>query len=47
MAAHLISQPHVDGVKALGIIDAVLTYDEQLQAGCGDHDLAVEAPVLS
>jgi predicted nucleic acid-binding protein len=39
---------HLDAalqLKSRGTIDAVLTYDEQLRAGCEHHGLAVEAPV--
>lgn len=32
------------GLARDGLIDAVLTYDHQLQAGCAHHQLRVEAP---
>ena len=38
---------HLDAavqLSAQGQIDAVLTYDRQLQNGCAHHGLAVEAP---
>lgn len=41
---------HLDAAIQLekgGAIDAVLTFDQQLQAGCAHHGLAVEAPVTS
>ena len=41
---------HLDAaiqLKKRGAIDAVLSYDHQLQAGCAHHGLPVEAPVLS
>jgi uncharacterized protein len=41
---------HLDAalqLKRRGAIDAVLTYDEQLQAGCAHHGMPVEAPVTS
>lgn len=41
---------HLDAAIQLrkrGAIDAVLTFDQQLQAGCAHHELAVEAPVQS
>ena len=39
---------HLDAaiqLKRRNAIDAVLTFDHQLQAGCAHHGLAVEAPV--
>ena len=30
-----------------GVIDAMLTFDQQLQGGCTYHGVAVEAPVTS
>lgn len=41
---------HLDAAVQLrkrGAIDAVLTFDQQLQAGCAHHGLVVEAPVRS
>src|SRR5205807_1192858 len=41
---------HLDAavqLHAAGTIDAVLTYDQQLQAGCAHHGLPVRAPVAS
>jgi predicted nucleic acid-binding protein len=41
---------HLDAAIQLrkrGAIDAVLTFDQQLQTGCAHHGLAVEAPVPS
>jgi predicted nucleic acid-binding protein len=41
---------HLDAAIQLrkrGAIDAVLTFDQQLQAGCAHHGLVVEAPVPS
>lgn len=41
---------HLDAAVQLrkrGAIAAVLTFDQQLQAGCAHHGLAVEAPVPS
>ena len=41
---------HLDAAIQLwkrGAIDAVLTFDQQLQAACAHHELAVEAPVPS
>lgn len=41
---------HLDAAIQLakrGVIDAVLTFDQQLQAGCTHHGLPVEAPVMS
>lgn len=41
---------HLDAaiqLKRTGAIDAVLTFDQQLQAGCAHHGLPVEAPVTS
>jgi predicted nucleic acid-binding protein len=41
---------HLDAAIQLnkrGAVDAVLTFDHQLQAGCAHHGLAVEAPVTS
>lgn len=40
---------HLDAamqLKSRGAIEAVLTYDQQLQSGCAHHGLPVEAPVL-
>ena len=34
-------------LKAVGQIDAVLTYDHQLQDGCAHHGVPTEAPQLS
>lgn len=41
---------HLDAAIQLrkrGAIDAVLTFDHQLQVGCAHHGMAVEAPVPS
>lgn len=41
---------HLDSaiqLKTRGAVDAVLTYDQQLQAGCAHHGLPVEAPVIA
>lgn len=41
---------HLDAAIQLekrGAINAVLTYDQQLQAGCAHHGLPVEAPVTA
>jgi predicted nucleic acid-binding protein len=41
---------HLDAaiqLKRHGAIDAVLTFDQQLQSGCAHHELAFEAPVMS
>ncbi|WP_354700028.1 Ribonuclease VapC47 [Paraconexibacter sp. AEG42_29] len=41
---------HLDAAVVLarrGDVDAVLTYDRQLQAGCVHHGLAVEAPSIA
>lgn len=41
---------HLDAaiqLKARGAVDAVLTYDQQLQDGCAHHRLPVEAPVTA
>jgi len=41
---------HLDAAIQLnrrGAIDAVLTFDHQLQAGCAHHALAVETPIKS
>ena len=40
---------HLDAaiqLRSRSAIDAVLTYDEQLQSGCVHHDLPVEAPAI-
>lgn len=40
---------HLDAalqLKRRGAIDAVLTYDQQFQAGCAHHGLPLEAPVI-
>ncbi|MBV9465837.1 MAG: hypothetical protein JO206_06055 [Solirubrobacterales bacterium] len=45
-----MTQIHLDAAIQLrkrGSVDAVLTYDRQLQAGCAHHGLPIEAPVLS
>ena len=33
-------------LRDAGSVDAVLTYDGQLQAGCAQHGIPVEAPVV-
>lgn len=41
---------HLDAaiqLKKRGTIDTVLTYDQQLQAGCAHHALPIEAPVTA
>jgi uncharacterized protein len=41
---------HLDAavqLKKRGAIDAVLTFDRQLQVGCAHHGLEVKAPVVS
>ncbi len=41
---------HLDAaiqLKKRGSIDAVLTFDHQLQVGCAHHGLAVVAPVIT
>lgn len=38
---------HLDAalqLQAAGTIDAVLTFDRQLQAGCAHHQIVIEAP---
>lgn len=34
-------------LRTRGAVDAVLTYDQQLQDGCAHHGLPVEAPVTA
>jgi len=41
---------HLDAaiqLKKRGFIDAVLTFDHQLQAACAHHSLAVKAPLIA
>lgn len=50
VAVRTLDAIHLDSaiqLKTRGAVEAVLTYDQQLQAGCAHHGLPVEAPVMA